>query len=198
MFPGHNNVQSPKGQTPGSWRGYTCGFCNREVSGAVVAAYPTDSSPAVAWLMCPTCNKGSVFNGGSGVAPGSVFGPVLQGLPVEAAAAYQEIRSCMSVNAHTAAELLCRKVLMYVAADKGAAEGLTFVAYLNHLESAGFITPPMKPWVDLIRQHGNQATHSLAAPDQKRAEGTVMFTAELLRLVYEMSSFAKLYGAEGT
>jgi Domain of unknown function (DUF4145) len=99
----------------------------------------------------------------------------------------------MGVGAFTAAELVCRKILMHVAADKGAKTGEPFAAYLDFLEKAGYVTPPMKGWVDLIRKHGNLATHELPAPDRKQAESTVMFTAELLRLVYEMEHMARRY-----
>jgi hypothetical protein len=64
---------------------------------------------------------------------------------------------------------------------------------VTHLADAGYVTPPKQPWVDLIRQHGNLATHDLPPPDQQRAESTVMFTAELLRLVYEMDYMAQQY-----
>lgn len=82
---------------------------------------------------------------------------------------------------------------MHVAVDKGAKEGDSFASYLSFLETAGFVTPPMKGWVDLIRQHGNNATHKLPASDRGRAESTVMFTAELLRIVYEMEFMASKY-----
>jgi Domain of unknown function (DUF4145) len=65
--------------------------------------------------------------------------------------------------------------------------------YLGALESAGYITPPMKRWVDLIRKHGNDSTHKLESPDNARAESTVMFTAELLRIIYEMDHMASTY-----
>jgi hypothetical protein len=91
---------------------------------------------------------------------------------------------------------------MHVAVDKGAAEGKPFAEYLAHLEDAGYVTPTMQTWVDLIRTHGNEATHSLATPSRQRAEGTLMFTAELLRLTYEMGHLAARYapssGGEGT
>jgi hypothetical protein len=99
----------------------------------------------------------------------------------------------MSAGAFTACELVCRKILMHVAVEKGAKEGASFSSYLKHLEGAGYVTPPMKKWVGLIRAHGNESTHRLPAPDQNRAESTLMFTAELLRLVYEMESLAEKY-----
>jgi hypothetical protein len=137
------------------------------------------------WVLCPGCVKGSVVINGT-TFPGVAFGPVLQGLPDDVAAAYEETRGCMKVNAFTAAELLCRKILMHVAVEKSAPEGKTFVFYLEYLEKAGYVTPPMKGWVDTIRTNGNNSTHKIAAPSQDRATSTVMFTAELLRLTYEM------------
>ncbi len=82
---------------------------------------------------------------------------------------------------------------MHVAVDKGAKEGDTFGSYLTYLENQGYVTPPMKGWVDLIRQHGNKSTHRLESPDRKRAESTLMLTAELLRLIYEMQYMAMQY-----
>ena len=82
---------------------------------------------------------------------------------------------------------------MHIAVEKGAKEGAPFNSYLRHLEASGFVTPPMKKWVALIREHGNESTHKLAAPSATRAESTIMFTAELLRLVYEMESLALKY-----
>ncbi len=108
-------------------------------------------------------------------------------------AAYDEARRCMSVNAFTSAELMCRKILMHVAVEKGAKEGATFESYLDHLKKAGYVTPPMEAWTDLIRKHGNKATHRLDTTDRKRAESTLMFTAELLRLIYEMDHVARRY-----
>ena len=104
----------------------------------------------------------------------------------------------MSVNAYTASELICRKILMHVAVDKGAEEGKGFESYIDHLQAKGYVTPPMKEWVDTIRKHGNSSTHQLEQPSKSRAESTIMFTAELLRLIYEMDSMAKNYVPKAT
>jgi len=77
--------------------------------------------------------------------------------------------------------------------DKGAGPGRSFAEYVDYLAAQGYVTPPMTPWVDLIRKHGNESTHDLPAPERERAEGTVMFTAELLRLVFEMEFMTKRY-----
>ena len=55
----------------------------------------------------------------------------------------------------------------------------------------------MRKWVGLIRTRGNEATHELTPVSQERAESTLMFTAELLRLTYEMESMADRYAPSG-
>jgi Domain of unknown function (DUF4145) len=167
---------------------YTCAHCGVDTSGAVVATWEN-----IRWTICTNCGDGSVRVQSGVVYPTSPFGPEIESLPTPVGDAYEEARSCMSVGAYTAAELICRKILMHVAADKGAKEGESFEGYLDHLLAEGFVTPPMKPWVDLIRKHGNASTHKLQPADKTRAESTMMFTAELLRLVYEMEAMAKKY-----
>lgn len=122
--------------------------------------------------------------------------PLIEGLPDDVGHAYAEARRCYSVGANAAAELTCRRILMHVAVEKGAEEGKSFSSYLDHLSAQGYVTPPMQPWVELIRTHGNAATHRLATVPRERAEGTMMFTAELLRLVYEMEWHAKRFVPE--
>ena len=188
-YRGHRSIHKPDGSTDEAWASYRCGHCDTKVSGAVVAYYVWGDTArnqyVVQWVQCPECALGSTLINGTSF-PGSSFGPVLEGLPAEVAEAYEEARRCMMVDAHTAAELICRKVLMHVAVEKGAKEGESFADYLSHLEQQGYVTPPMKKWVDAIRKNGNESTHKLSSPSKQRAESTVMFTAELLRLTYEM------------
>ncbi|WP_424945919.1 DUF4145 domain-containing protein [Candidatus Spongiihabitans sp.] len=198
-FQGHRSISKPDGSTKDAWETYTCGYCGTKVSGAVVAYYdwkgPAQNHYSNKWLLCTSCTRPSAkFN--SIVSPGLPFGPSIQGLPDEVGASYNEARRCMEVNAYTAAELICRKILMHVAADKGAKEKGSFDSYLTYLAEKGYVTPPMKGWVDLIRQHGNKSTHKLDSPEEERAQSTVMFTAELLRLVYEMEFMANKFTQE--
>ena len=191
-FRGHKTIGRPDGSSANSWYPYKCAGCERDVSGAVVAEIGTEKGH-VRWLQCPICGEGAVQRKDGCVYPGKVFGPVIEGLPRSVSDGYEEARNCMSVNAFTACELICRTILMYVAVEKGAKENETFVSYIDYLENKGFITPPMKEWVGLIKEHGGKAAHLLEGTDEKRAESTVMFTAELLRLVYEMDFMAKKY-----
>ena len=195
-FRGHQSLILPDGSTSDGWETYICAHCGTKVSGAVVGLYSWEGSHGYEhsnkWLLCTHCTKPSAkFN--NTIFPDPPFGPIIQGLPSEVSESYNEARLCMGVNAYTASELICRKILMHVAVDKGANEGEPFASYLTYLESNGYITPPMKGWVDLIRQHGNKSTHKLYAPEKERAQSTVMFTAELLRLIYEMEYMANKF-----
>jgi hypothetical protein len=189
-FEGMKSIHRPDPNSGKVWLSYDCGHCGRNVSGIIVSTHPQayDYDRNV-WLICPNCEKGSVRVGHINY-PGSSFGPPIEGLPNEVKEAYEEARRCLSVNANTSCELICRKILMHVAVDKGANEGARFIDYVNYLETEGHITPLMKNWVDLIRQNGNQSTHRLQPPNRARAESTLIFTAELLRLTYEMEYLA--------
>lgn len=190
-YKGHRGIAKPDGSTSEAWFEYKCGHCDAKVSGAVVAYHEN-----IKWILCPNCGNGSVCDEKGNIHPGVAFGPHITGLPNDIKEAYEEARRSMSLSAFTGSELICRKILMYVAVEKGAKEGESFAFYLDHLEKVGYITPPMKEWVDLIRKHGNIAAHILEKPNQNRAESTLMFTAELLRIVYEMEYLAKQYKAE--
>jgi len=191
VYTGHRFITKPDGSAKDAWFKYECGHCGAKVSGAVIARHEN-----IMWLLCPNCGNGSVRDQKGNIHPAVTFGPYITGLPSDIAEAYEEARRSMSVSAFTGAELICRKILMYVAVEKGAKEGESFTFYLDHIEKVGYITPPMKTWVNLIRKHGNIAAHILEKPDRRRAESTLMFTAELLRIVYEMEHLAKQYETE--
>jgi hypothetical protein len=202
--PGHSNILhvtgAPGTMTAGTsdilaWRPMACTGCERTSNAAVIALVHGEGPP-VTWLRCPVCGHGMVDNAGA-VSPPALLGESVDGLPQDVADAYNEARQTAGVNAFTSCELICRKILMHVAADKGAAEGLSFVAYLDFLKDTGYITPPMMPWVDLIRSHGNQSTHRLHPASRERALNTLAFTTQLLRLVYEMEHRAQQFVTPG-
>lgn len=180
---------------------YTCAYCGSRTPGAAVWAGRTEirhpifgsGDREVKVFLCSSCGFPALLTPNGEIIPEALFGPWIEGLPAEVESAYSEARRCLSVAAYTGAELLCRKILMYVAVDKRAPEGKPFEFYLGHLSNEGYITPPMKKWTDLIRQHGNKATHKLESPGEDRAKSTLMFTAQLLRLVYEMDHEAERY-----
>jgi hypothetical protein len=101
-------------------------------------------------------------------------------------ALYEEARRCTSQNCFTAAVLVCRKMLMNIAVQEGAAEGLKFIEYVTHLSDHGYVPPNGKHWVDHIRKKGNEATHEIALMSENDARELLGFVEMLLRFIYEL------------
>lgn len=177
----------------GAHHNITCGHCGRTVSAAVLVR--TQKRPLVLWLRCPGCGRGSVINEDTGQIPRRQPGGSVAGLPAETEAAYAEARAAASVGAWTGVEMLCRKILMHVAVDKGAAAGKSFAFYLDYLQEHGYVPAVMREWVDFIRRHGNDAAHELPAVTEDRGAGTLVFTEQLLKSTYEMAELARRFAA---
>ena len=79
-------------------------------------------------------------------------------------------------------------MLMNIAVQQGAQEGLKFIDYVEHLASNGFIPPNGRGWVDHIRKKGNEATHEIALMTRSEAEELVTFSEMLLKFIYEFPS----------
>lgn len=205
-MPGHSGVSHYVNGAPnvagravtdgGAMTRYKCPHCGEHTSAAVIATVFEANYPNVTWTRCAACDRGVVHNGNE-IAPATLEGEDIEGLPADVETAYTEARKTAGAAAYTSCELMCRKILMHVAVDKGADEGKSFVAYLDYLANSGYVTPPMRPWVDLIRMHGNESTHRLPAASRERALNTLIFTAQLLRLVYEMEFKAQKFLTPG-
>lgn len=163
---------------------YTCGHCGVRVAGIVVASCPNRS---IEWLGCPACHNGSVANSDGVVYPMPLPGDEPQGLEDPIKGAYLEARKSLSSQNNTACVLMCRKILMHVAVDKGATKGKQFVDYVDYLVEQGHITPAMRDWVDQIRKLGNNATHEIPSPDYETANLALTFTTLLLKNMYEIA-----------
>lgn len=162
----------------------TCGWCGRSVGTADTAH---DQSAKIQALRCPACKKGSVWNEGEAVFPIHVPGPGVQHLPGDVEQAWKEARATFGAGAFTASEIMCRKILMHLAVDRCAvAEGEPFVAYVDALEGAGYITTGLKSVVDSIRVRGNRANHDLAASTEDEAMTTLSIVEHMLRSLYEL------------
>ena len=163
---------------------YTCGHCERSVGGFVIANI---SDRPVQWLLCPSCGRGSVQHDDT-ILPSLLSISQVGGLPSDICQVYDEARKSFAVEAYTGCELLCRKILMNVAVDRGAAEDKSFEHYVDYLKDNGHITASLKDMTDIIRRNGNQSTHKIGQPDPERAEYTIEFTAQILRSIYEVES----------
>ena len=160
---------------------HKCGACGRAVSLIVVAQHV---KLKIRWFACPSCKQGSVSIDGK-IYPRRLLGDDVKGLPETIQPAYLEARRSISTECYTACEMVCRKILMNVAVDKGAPEGKSFAGYIDYMVEAGYITITMKPWVDKIKENGNDAAHEIRTPNLNRTKSTLKFTMFLLKNVYE-------------
>lgn len=193
-----------KGATYDNYKRYSykCGFCDENVSGYVHIVYMSDDSPPdisrpekilIRYILCPTCAHASIWHKDTNeIIPSSNPGKKIEGLSPIVESVYEEARKCFSVGAYTANELLCRKLIMNIAVDKGAQENQSFKHYIEYLEQENFITSMIKNWADRIRDNGNEATHEIDTPNKKRAKSTFLFTIQLLTIIYEMPYLASL------
>ena len=164
---------------------FVCGHCGYSVASShgFHSSDRIEGNPAFIYV-CPHCNKPTYFHADTQI-PGISPGAEVTHLPQDIEALYREARNACAVGACTASVLACRKLLMNIAVSQGAKEGGSFVSYVEHLASAGFVPPNGRGWVDHIRSKGNEATHEIALMSQKDAEELISFAEMLLKFVYE-------------
>lgn len=165
-----------------------CGHCGEGVAGIVAGTVPyrfAGSAGFVKFIQCPLCQDGSVMAGNGVIYPPAPAGSQVRNLPADVDGAWREARTAHAVAAYTAAEIMCRKILMHVAVDVGVSKtGATFVQYVDELNKAGYITTGLKQAVDRIRNRGNVANHELPASSEEDSQTTIQITEHLLRGVY--------------
>jgi hypothetical protein len=97
---------------------YICGYCGKDVgTNRGYFYYPTQQFRI---YICPRCERPTFIDGtkANHQTPGAPYGDAVSGAPSQVLSAYNEARDCMSVSAHTATVLLCRKILMAVAVSE--------------------------------------------------------------------------------
>jgi hypothetical protein len=158
---------------------------------AVLARTRSGVDDEAIWMRCMNCRQPvTAYRGYVNGAPLPLREPM--GLPDVEASAWWEARACLSVGAYTASVMMCRKILLHVAVTHGLqpidANGRSpaFVQAIDHLEKEGLVTKIMRPWVERIKQVGNQANHELAAIGAADAFDVSTFTLQLLVLTFEM------------
>ena len=119
------------------------------------------------------------------ISPSPALGNPIQHLSTDVNEVYEEARRSTKENCHTAAVLLCRKILMNIAVNQGAKANLNFMDYVNYLSDNGYVPPNGKHWVDHIRKKGNDATHEIILMTSEDAKDILTFTEMLLKFIYE-------------
>lgn len=181
---------------------YACGYCSHRVASdrGWKLFSESDGRQSGGAYVCPECRCPTfIFPEGSGQYPDVAYGSPVPNVPNELHRLYEEARSCTASGCYTSAVLTLRKMLMNIAAAKGADEGLQFIAYVNFLETNHYTPPNSREWVDHIRKKGNEATHEIALMTADDARELVTFVEMLLRFNFEFpSKFKAPAAAPGT
>jgi len=168
---------------------YKCGYCGLEVGPDI--GYSASNSDKV--LICPNCIKPSYWDSKlNTITPGTKYGEKVKSIPdnnVEEL--YEESRRCMMECCYTAVVLCCRKLLMNISVSFGADKNKAFSYYVDFLDSNHYINPLAKPWVDIIRKKGNEATHEIPSISEDDAQKIIKFSEMLLKTIYEYPSLGK-------
>jgi len=95
---------------------YGCARCGSRVAASVIANTVGPGGGVLqAWLRCPACGLPASRDEDGIVSPAQLLGEAVDGLPVSLASAYEEARLCLTGGAHSACEIVCRRILMQVA-----------------------------------------------------------------------------------
>jgi len=167
-------------------RQFICGFCGNNVASKTGYFYIVASVTRAHIVICPFCRNPTFFDTADKQFPGAKYGRLVEHVPTEIERLYKEAKDCYQVNASTGCVLCCRALLMHIAVEHGAIEGLGFVEYIDHIVSHGLIPIKSKPAADAIRQSGNKATHRIAPVTMEEAQKTLYFLEILLMNIYEI------------
>jgi hypothetical protein len=162
---------------------YVCGYCGSQTGTA--AGWQTEARDAFIRI-CPHCNGPTFFGVDKSQWPGPKLGGTVVGLSEEVQAIYEEARGSIAGTAYTGAVMLCRKILMHVAVEKGADSGLSFQEYVQWLIGEHYAPRGAEDWLDYIRKRANEANHEIVVMSKQDAVGVLGFTEALLRSVYEL------------
>lgn len=171
---------------------YQCAYCETLVSSekgyrVVSSNHPDRNFGGV--TICPKCQCPTFhYPDGSRRVPDVPIGKSVNKVPPDLNALYEEARTSASAGCYTGAVLLLRKMLMNIAVNKGAEEGLKFIQYVEYLAGKHYVPPGGEAWVDHIRKKGNEATHEITTMTRDDAQDLIVFVEMLLRFIYEFPS----------
>jgi hypothetical protein len=163
-------------------RTFVCGFCGYSVASSLGFF---ESPLGFQIYICTHCNQPTYFDRSGNPTPGVAPGVDVDNVPEELNLLYKEARDCVAIGSHTAAVLVCRKILMNIAVEKEAKAGESFVSYVEYLAEAGYVPPNGKGWVDHIRKKGNEANHEVSIMSKADAKELITFIEMLLKFIYE-------------
>lgn len=188
-------------QRVGDWQGavalavvrdYRCGYCGREANAAFGYEYGTEREPVIA--LCPHCASPTLLEGDKRQIPGPWSGSHIEYLPADVELLYREARLAVMAGAYTGSVLMCRKILAYIAVQKGAETNQSFAYVLGFLLEHNYLPPSLRDWIERLKRK-NEAHHEISIMQRSDALAMIALLEALLRFVYELpnqvSDFSK-------
>ena len=180
-------------------KNYICGYCGKDITsnlGYYTVNDGVNHPNGVGYVyICHHCNKPTYISLLE-QTPGSKYGEQFDEEIFDDKLTYklyEEARSCMGVGAYTSVGMCCRKLLMHIAVDCGAKDGLRFIEYVDFLDKKGYIPVNCKSWVDIIRTKGNEANHDIVILNQDDAKQLISFIQIIIYVIYKMKYEASKY-----
>ena len=175
---------------------YECAYCNSAVASQIgihgKAMLPIGRTlPIERICICPLCGRPTYIPAMGPQVPAPLPCKPVAHLPPDVQTLFTEARRAVSAGANTAAVMLCRTILMHLAVEQKAppkterGKSLTFQYYVDYLVAQNLVPVGAKPWVDKIRELGNEAVHDLAVMSSGDAKLILEFTTLLLQILYE-------------
>lgn len=176
---------------------FECGYCGRHTSSDKGLMLRNHSRPSQrsqdsnnGVYICTYCQMPTLKWDDIQV-PGNRYGEDVKNVPELIITLYDETRNSFAANAFTAVILLSRKILMHISVELGAEEGKNFKHYVDYLEKENHITANSKPWVDFIRDKGNQSNHEIEISTKEEAELMIKFIEMILKNNFEYSALVR-------
>lgn len=169
----------------------TCGYCGQNIAphiGYYLYADTIGDKKDMGYVyQCPLCKNPIIFFiDTKETIPGAPYGRESKNLPDNIQTLYNECRTCYANQCYTSAQKIARTLLMHIAVEQGAEEGLPFARYVTYLDEKGYIPPNGKKWVDYIRTSGNVANHEIVIKEREETQKVITFLSTLLLVIYEL------------
>ena len=173
-------------------RTYPCGACGKTTNGRVLCEATRRSDSAhISWCWCSCDNaeptvivekEGRVIT----QLPNARDFSRSPDWPTNLAELYDEAAKSYAAGAYTATTMVCRKLLMAIACDKGETDGKKFTEYVDHITNKVLVFPDAKTPIDAIRTIGNEATHEVKIVNQPDATRAMKIVTYTLNTIYSL------------
>lgn len=173
---------------------YRCAGCGSTTHGRVIAkaiyAGQAYDRGTIYWCLCvcgqPTIGRYSDTNKTFHQHPRAIEFVPGDKWPADVTRLYAEAALCFSASAFTAAAMLCRKILMVCAVDKGDGPDRKFIQYVDFITTKILVLPQAKTSIDKIRNIGNDANHDVAFVEKKDARMAMEIINYMLTTIYSL------------